>query len=67
MNIQVGDQVVYVPKQNVGENIHHQAKIIGQSKNKRWRLELDGGKKVTCSVRRLLVGQVDAFQETGAV
>lgn len=63
MQINQGDHVVYVPKQNVGENIHHTATVLSRTPKGMYRLALDTGKKITCSMRRLIVGQIDAFEE----
>lgn len=63
MNIQVGDHVVYVPKQNSGDNVHHGAVVECKTQRGLYRLTLDTGRRVICSMRRLLVGQLDAFEQ----
>lgn len=62
MKLNEGDHVVYVPKQNVGDNVHHGATVLSQTPRGLYRLTLDTGKRITCSMRRLLVGQLDAFE-----
>lgn len=57
-----GDTIVYVPEQALGENIHHSAVVKSKTKTGRLRLVLDTGERVTCSLKRCLVGQLDAFE-----
>ncbi len=56
-----GDRVVYVPEQNVGDNIHHDA-IFVCFRGPLYVIDVIGGKRVTVSRKRILIGQGDAFQ-----
>lgn len=59
--IEVGASVVYVPEQNKGENIHHEAKVLARAKRANfYKIQTHLGVK-RVHAKRLMVGQVDAF------
>ncbi len=61
--IAIGDRVVYVPDQNKGDNIHHDAVIVAKARRHNFYLiDVIGGKPTRVHRKRLLVGQLDAFQ-----
>jgi len=63
--INPGDTVDYVPKQNQGDNIHLRCKVIALGKRLNFfHIDVPGIGNRYVHRKRLLVGQVDAFQET---
>lgn len=56
-----GARVVYVPEQNKGDNIHHEATIVSVSSRSGFYRISANGKERNVHRKRLLVGQVDAF------
>lgn len=60
--IRPGDRVVYVPDQNKGDNIHHDAVVLAMAKRHNFfHIDVIGAKPRYVHRKRLLVGQVDAF------
>jgi hypothetical protein len=66
MNAEInpGDRVVYYPQQNSDENLHFDAIVLARAKRHNFfMIDVIGGRKVRVHRKRLIAGQIDAFQD----